>query len=171
MIHVEGKVVKRITDLFVCLVLRMRLNRVCKALGITPYPWQTEFVLAKNPRLVPAMGRRSGQTTAVILRALVYGSSSAGDFSQYVLLDPDSMRSRRTQLFAYGEYWKAYAACAKARAIPRQPPLPPPIADPWYGPQYYSRARAERFRREAQKIMCEEKGTREVQQHAEGIEI
>lgn len=169
--HIENEKEKRITDLFVRLVLHIRLNRVCKALGINPYPWQTDFALAKKPRRVPDMGWRSGKSTAVILRALVHGESSYEDFSLYVRLDPDSNRSRRSQELLYRDYRMAYAACSKARAIPHRPPLPPPIADPWYGPQYSLRASIERRTKKAQKIMDEEKRTGEVQQHAEGIEI
>lgn len=144
------------------LVLRRRLNKICEALGITPYPWQVEFVLAERPEMLVNPERYSGKTTAVILRALVYGQYSSGNFSDFVRLDPDAQRSIRAMLYAYEQYRYAYAVCLKARAIPKHPPLRSYI-DPWYGGLFRNMQNTDAYWRAVEEVRREYKGIREAQ--------
>jgi hypothetical protein len=50
-------------------LLRWRLRRICKKLGINPYKWQRDYALSKS--LYLKRGRRSGKTTAIMLWALI----------------------------------------------------------------------------------------------------
>lgn len=52
-----------------CILLRWRLRRICKKLGIKPYKWQINYALNKS--LYLKRGRRSGKTTAIMLWALI----------------------------------------------------------------------------------------------------
>lgn len=50
---------------------KYKLHRICKALGITPYPWQRDFALGKTDILDYPPGRATGKTMAVMLRILM----------------------------------------------------------------------------------------------------
>lgn len=144
------------------LVLRRRLNKICEALGITPYPWQVEFVLAERPEMLFNHEKCSGKTTAVILRALVYGQYSSGNFSDFVRLDPDAQRSGRAMLYAYEQYRYAYAVCLKARAIPKHPPLRSSI-DPWYDGRFRDKQNTAAYWRAIAEARREYEDVREAQ--------
>lgn len=101
---------------------RRRLRRVCKALDILPYPWQAEFALTDDPGRLPDMGRRTGKTMAVILRALVQPDGEGA--LSFIAYDPDADMSKGVQRSIYDDYRRAHAICVRARAIPNRPPLP-----------------------------------------------
>ena len=50
-------------------LLRRRLRKACKRLGIKPYKWQEAYALGESNYL--AQGRRTGKTTAVMLFGLI----------------------------------------------------------------------------------------------------
>lgn len=114
---------------------KRRLHQVSRALGITPYAWQRDFVLADDwtsfqrasssgktgpgaviiPRM--PMGRRNGKTMAVILRALVCAPHAP---ENCLMLDPDLYTAcdpvyarLRADLLAR-QYRDAYDACKRA---------------------------------------------------------
>lgn len=151
-------------------VLRRRLNKICEALGITPYPWQVDFVLSERPAMLVNHEKCSGKTTAVILRALVYGQYSDGDFSDFVFLDPDARRSRRAMLCAYEKYRYEYAVCLKARAIPEHPPLRSSM-EPWYDGHFRDKRNTDAYWRAVAEVRREYEHIREARQHGAGIEI
>ena len=101
---------------------RRRLRRVCKALDILPYPWQVVFALTDDPGRLPDMGRRTGKTMAVILRALVQPDGEGA--LSFIAYDPDADMSLSVQHSIYNDYRRAHAICVKAHAIPNRPPLP-----------------------------------------------
>lgn len=103
---------------------RRRLRRICNALDIIPFPWQAEFSIAENPGQLPHMGRRTGKTMAVILRALVQPPPINKSAPNFIALDPDADISLAAQHCIYDSYRNAHAICVKARAIPNRPPLP-----------------------------------------------
>lgn len=51
--------------------MRIRLRMICDVLGIKLYPHVKRFVLNKDESIL-SMGRSSGKTMALLLRALVY---------------------------------------------------------------------------------------------------
>lgn len=115
---------KRILEAIQRWLHRRRLRRVCKALGIIPYPWQARFALAKNPGQLPNTGRRTGKTMAVILRVLVQPPPSGKNAPSFIAHDPDADMSLAVQHCIYDDYRSAHAICVKAHAIPNRPPLP-----------------------------------------------
>lgn len=81
---------------------RWRLRRICKALGIEPWPEVKAYVLDKKDHVFSS-GRRSGKTMAVILDTLVYKrvqpAMAACDGACQFCRDPDFGRSR------YADRW------------------------------------------------------------------
>lgn len=75
------------------LILRWRLWRVCKKLGIKPYKWQKEYALGKSKYL--AGGRRSGKTLAVMLWMLIREVQTPVDVARFVYKDPDNTDRQR----------------------------------------------------------------------------
>lgn len=69
------------------LVLRWRLWRVCKKLGIKPYKWQKDYALGKSTSTIG--GRRSGKTTAVMLWALIRKKRTPKEILASAYKDPD----------------------------------------------------------------------------------
>lgn len=67
--------------------LRWRLWRICRRLGIKPYSWQRDFVLGITDHLEYPPGRRTGKTTAVLLKLMVVESSN--DVIKTLRCDPD----------------------------------------------------------------------------------
>lgn len=53
------------------LIARFRLWRICRALGIKPYPQLKNYVLDRNAEIFSG-GRRNGKTMAIIVDELVY---------------------------------------------------------------------------------------------------
>lgn len=122
---------------------RRRLRRICNAMGIIPYPWQAEFAIAENPGQLPDMGRQTGKTTAVILRALVQPPPINKSAPSFIALDPDAGISLAVQHCIYDDYRSAHVICVKARAIPNRPPLPLrtiPRRLPWRLPESIARS-------------------------------
>lgn len=68
------------------IVLRWRLWRVCKRLGIRPYKWQKDYALGKDMR-ISLWTRRSGKTMAVVLYGLI---RKAKGKEAYYVHDPDA---------------------------------------------------------------------------------
>lgn len=85
------------------IVLRWRLWRVCKKLGIKPYDWQKNYALGKSQHL--SEGRKSGKTTAIMLRALILEIRNPDKVRVCSHLDPDT-RSRIIEDWWCREYYK-----------------------------------------------------------------
>lgn len=85
------------------LVLRWRLRRVCKKLGIKPYKWQEDYALGKITSTIG--GRRSGKTTAVMLWALIRKKRTPKEILASAYKDPDN-RSHVTLDWWCREYRK-----------------------------------------------------------------
>lgn len=90
------------------IVLRWRLWRVCKRLGIRPYKWQKDYALGKDMR-ISLWTRRSGKTMAVVLYGLI--RKAKGKEAYYVSgFDPDNKTILMTDMWVR-EYWRL-ACCA-----------------------------------------------------------
>lgn len=57
--------------LYLKIIRRFRLWRICRRLGIKPFPWQKSFALLQTDRLDAPKGRGTEKTMAVMLRLLV----------------------------------------------------------------------------------------------------
>lgn len=63
---------KRLEMFSTAILLRLRFWRICKLLGIKPYPWQKAFALGKIDSLDAPPGRQTGKTMAVMLKLLLF---------------------------------------------------------------------------------------------------
>lgn len=93
---------------------KYKLRRICKVLGITPYPWQRDFALGKTDVLAYPPGRVTGKTMAVMLRMLM---SDAGKPAPMWLFyaDPDYIPGILYRWHWYmGEYRALSMKCLKA---------------------------------------------------------
>lgn len=106
----------------------LRLRRICKRLGIKPYPWQKSFALGKTDRLDAPPGRRTGKTMAVMLRLLILTAENCHPVYALLCLecDPDwdwsreKNCSRNDWLAAKKWYIDEYIAmCKKAGINPK----------------------------------------------------
>lgn len=70
------------------IVLRWRLWRVCRKLGIKPYRFQRHFALYGHCRWPD--GRRNGKTLAVVLWGLIRGVVKPRDVHALARKDPDN---------------------------------------------------------------------------------
>lgn len=68
---------------------RIRLRRICKRLGINPFPWQRRFALGLDDQLEAQPGRQTGKTTAVMLRLLMMRKADYFEASKVLYCDPD----------------------------------------------------------------------------------
>lgn len=68
---------------------RYRLRKICKALGIVPYPWQRDFALGKTDTLNAPEGRATGKTMAVMLRLLMVYPGKPMNALHTLRADPD----------------------------------------------------------------------------------
>lgn len=99
------------------LIVRFRLWRICKALGIKPYPQLKRYVLDRNEEIFGG-GRCNGKTMAVIVDELVYkrvppallGCEMACRFCK----DPDYLRIYRAEHWYMMEFKRAIFACESA---------------------------------------------------------
>ena len=77
------KTIEKIT-FHICLRLmarfpRYRLYRICKALGIRPYKWQWRYAITGDKKIIPLAvleKRKSGKTTAIMLRLLLVSTAN-----------------------------------------------------------------------------------------------
>lgn len=74
---------------FRSLMDRIRLRRICKRLRIKPYPWQRRFALGVDDCLNAPKERRTGKTTAVMLRLLLIREADYFEVSRVLHCDPD----------------------------------------------------------------------------------
>ena len=95
---------------------RYKLRRICKAIGIKPYPWQREFALGRTNSVQNGMTTRKakGKTTAVMLRLLMKNPEGAFDFDAFRTLchDPD-WRTDRIRWYS-NEYRRLKNLCLDA---------------------------------------------------------
>lgn len=94
---------------------RIRLKRISKALGITPYAWQKRFVLTSYGTLYVPGGRCTGKTMAAVLRILVRNPSvTTPGITRSLLLDPDVFGNLHMLDATYCEYRRCFEICNKA---------------------------------------------------------
>lgn len=96
---------------------RFKFWRICKALGITPHPWQKAFALGKTKRFPreATRFRATGKTTAVMLRLLMVHPGQSFDILKILRADPDFDTSNRMRLGFYDSTyrrmaWRCYEA-------------------------------------------------------------
>lgn len=96
-------------------IFRRRLKKVCGALKIEPTAWQAEYALHGTGANKWPKGRRTGKTTAVILRALVKRPKTPEQLVAIFSTDGDfywgSMNMRRVTV---NEWVKKASVCRKA---------------------------------------------------------
>lgn len=90
---------------------RFKLWRICKTLGIKPYPWQKDFALGRTSRLPRKLlhFRATGKTTAVMLRLLMGRPGQPFDFPQILRADPDFDTSSKARLGWYDSEYRRLA--------------------------------------------------------------
>lgn len=113
---------KRITAFLCRISPRYKFWQICKAIGIKPYPWQREFALdgyLDGCFITPFPGgRRTGKTTAVMLRLLMCYPHEQFDVQCILASDPDWIPwdSHRVRWYSR-EYSRLSHACFE-RGIP-----------------------------------------------------
>jgi len=98
---------------------RFKLRRICKALGVNPYPWQRDFALGRTESIPKELTyiRASGKTTAVWLRLLMANPGQPIDIAKVLKQDPDFPKAltkpyhNRRLIFYHEEYWKLANTC------------------------------------------------------------
>ena len=106
---------------------RYKLRCILRALELEARPWQIQYALGKSQNM--PMGRQTGKTMAVILRALMTNTNTL-DIGHIIRSDPDYMRlipHVRDRFYRY-EYDKCYRLCNEAGIpVPRlyYPPYAP----------------------------------------------
>jgi hypothetical protein len=91
-----------------------KLRRICKVIGIKPYPWQRDFALGKTDILAYPPGRVTGKTTAVMLRMLLSDTRKPAPLWLFHA-DPDYIPSNSYRRHWYvGEYKAISMKCMKA---------------------------------------------------------
>lgn len=90
---------------------RFKLWRICKALGIKPYPWQKAYALGKTKRLPRKVVRfrRTGKTTAVFLRLLMVYPGQPFDILEILRRDPNFDTSSKIRLGVYERMYERMA--------------------------------------------------------------
>lgn len=81
-----------LNKLFAWFRRRYKLWKICRAIGIKPYPWQRAFALGKASSNEFPQGRCTGKTMAVMLRLLVSTYEEAADLQwvgTVLAADPD----------------------------------------------------------------------------------
>lgn len=91
---------------------RFRLRRICKALKIKPSKWQASYALRKCSTF--PNDRRSGKTTAVVLRALVEDAQTPKEIYEALQNDPDFGNTMHRQIYSYYQYCEMAEICRKA---------------------------------------------------------
>lgn len=95
---------------------QMRLRKILTVLQIPITPWQGEFILkVENPQ-IPAsqMGRRTGKTTAVLLRCMVWDPETPDEIIKKLKRDPDLHKMRDGTYWICREYEKWVTRCKRA---------------------------------------------------------
>lgn len=106
---------------------KIRLKRISKALGITPYAWQKRFVLTDYGTLHVPGGRCTGKTMAAVLRILVRNPSvTTPGFTRSLLLDPDAFENLHMLDATYCEYRRCFEICNKAGLMKKHDLIPRP---------------------------------------------
>lgn len=125
------------------LVLRWRLWRVCKKLGIKPYKWQKDYALGKSQYL--AGGRRSGKTMAVMLWALIRKVQRPGDIGYCAHKDPDT--TNRVILNWWAREYERLADKARQRVQMQIRPCPSCEHSFWGDPECNDCSKRDGFKR------------------------
>lgn len=95
---------------------KYRLRRICKALGVKPYPKMVRYVINKDETIFSG-GRRNGKTLALIIDTLVYKRVPPALFDCgidcWFFKDPDywKMPARNRERFYRWELKKAVDNC------------------------------------------------------------
>lgn len=94
---------------------RIRFRKVCKAIGIKPYPWQRKFALSERglPPF-PSDERATGKTMAVMLRILTYYPYGCRDAGLLFSMDPDFRREPARWRWYANEYKRLSMKCIDA---------------------------------------------------------
>lgn len=95
---------------------RFKLWRICKVLGVKPYPWQRDYALGRTDSIPAELTyiRASGKTTAVYMRLLMANPGQPIDIRVTLMQDPDFTTTRlRILTFYHDEYWRKANECAK----------------------------------------------------------
>lgn len=99
------------------MIARFRLWRICKALGIKPYPQLKKYVLDRNEEIFGG-GRANGKTMAVIVDELVYKRVPPSllwcGMTCRFCLDPDYTRVHSAERWYAYEIKKAIKVCESA---------------------------------------------------------
>lgn len=94
---------------------RYRLRKICKALGIVPYPWQRDFALGKTDTLNAPEGRATGKTMAVMLRLLMVYPGKPMNALHTLRADPDFRTANKRMLYHYDSTYRSCTfACDRA---------------------------------------------------------
>lgn len=118
---------KRLEMFHTSILFRLHFRRICKRLGIKPYPWQKAFVLGKLDSLDAPPGRQTGKTTAVMLKLLLlsyYFPPSAIipvaiaelDFLDILRCDPDFVQYNHERVRFYAREYEQL--CEKTSILP-----------------------------------------------------
>lgn len=98
-------------------IARFRLWRICRALGIKPYPQLKSYILDRNMEIFGG-GRCNGKTTALIVDELVYKRVPTllqwCDFACRFCRDPDYWKIRGSSRWYANELKKAVMLCESA---------------------------------------------------------
>ena len=93
---------------------KYKLKRICQAIGIKPYPWQSSFALGRTNKLDGDLGRATGKTMAVMLRVLMMHHTDPV-FPWMFYLDPDwKPYDSHRKMWYYREYIRLSQKCKHA---------------------------------------------------------
>lgn len=99
------------------MIARFRLWRICRAIGIKPYPQLKSYILNRNGEIFGG-GRRNGKTTALIVDELVYKRVPPSllwcDFACRFCRDPDYWKIHGSERWYANELKKAVMMCESA---------------------------------------------------------
>lgn len=109
------------------ILLRLRFRRICKRLGIKPYPWQKAFALGKLDSLDAPPGRQTGKTMAVMLKLLLFSydfppaaiiPTAVAElvFLDILRCDPDFVQCSHERVRFYAREYEQF--CEKASILP-----------------------------------------------------
>jgi hypothetical protein len=98
---------------------RYRLQKICEALDIVPYPWQRDFALGKSDKIDgPMVYRCSGKTMAVMLRLLMLRPNEPHDVLRTLKKDPDFTNDRIMLMNIYQDEYNNLAHKCRSAGIP-----------------------------------------------------
>lgn len=121
------KLIERLEMFYTAILRRLRLRRICKRLGIKPYPWQKAFALGGTDRLDAPPGRQTGRTMAVMLKLLLFSYEFPSTaiipvavaeiiFLDILRCDPDFVQCSLERVRFYAREYEQL--CQKASVLP-----------------------------------------------------